>query len=72
MDTPLENLAIAVSPSGKRIRIKFMEVAPGDWRVYRQTEPFNWNITVGRKWPTRAEALAYIEGVGYTVITNED
>jgi len=59
--------AVAISPSGKRVRIHIGENTHGKWRVYRNEEPFNWNITVGHQWDSRDEAIAFIEYRGWSV-----
>jgi hypothetical protein len=59
--------AIAITQSGKRIAIVFTQVMPNDWRVYRQEEPYNWQITSGRKWGTLHEAVKSLEERGFSV-----
>jgi hypothetical protein len=55
---------------GKRdVKCRFVEMAPGDVRVYKveYKQSKNWSVTVGRKWPTRFEALAFLKEKGWVV-----
>lgn len=59
--------AVAISPSGKRVRIHIGENTHGKWRVYKDCEPFNWIITQGRQWDSRDEAIGFLEYAGWSV-----
>lgn len=63
--------ALAVSPSGKRIQINFVHLNDG-WRVYQKRQPYNWQITVGRRWPTMDEARAFCEERGYSITMDDE
>lgn len=59
--------AVAISPSGKRVRIQIGENTSGKWKIYKDEEPFNWIITQGRMWDSRDEAIGFLEYRGWSV-----
>jgi hypothetical protein len=58
---------LTVRKDDREVTIQLARPFAGDWRVYLwgSQQPRNWGVTLGRRFPSRSDALAFLEERGY-------
>ena len=61
---------LTVCKKDREVTIQLVQPFGGDWRVYLWDSHHarNWGVTVGRSFPSRSDALAFLEERGYVLV----
>jgi hypothetical protein len=60
---------LTVRKKDREVTIQLVQPSTGGWRVYlwESQQPRSWDVTVGRRFPSRSDALAFLEARGYAL-----
>jgi hypothetical protein len=60
---------LTVRKKDREVTIQLVQPFADDWRVYlwESQQPRNWGVTLGRRFPSRSDALAFLEERGYVL-----